>query len=255
MGRTLPEGQECSQRCHTGRDGKGSLSWEHERRWQTWSGETWSGCQSKHRYSGLKGLHMAPNHTWSNSSLCFQVIASTSVAMLELEKQQKFLQRSPRPLWGLNIFPVWKSSLGELLIWISQCRCQEPGATEEEHLLTAWILPVLHTTSLSTCLTLHRQKITASLFTVPLSVLHAAFASCLTSTADQAKQQIPDPWVQTPKPCWQLLAQSKTNPFFLPSMRHWPKIMVGRDTEAVKHFYLWSQYQYSNSLQAINPLE
>lgn len=73
-------------------------------------------------------------------------------------------------------------------------------------------------TSLNTCQTLYKHKIIVSLSTVPLSVLHTAFASFLTSTGKQvlsyqAKQKITDPWVQISKPVWQLLAHSKSNPF------------------------------------------
>lgn len=75
-------------------------------RWQTWCGETYSGCQSKQRSPGLKGFHKAPSHAWSNSSLCFQILASTNIATLELEKQQKFLKHSPHPLWGTEYFPT-----------------------------------------------------------------------------------------------------------------------------------------------------
>lgn len=121
-------------------------AWARSRRghWQTWCGETWSGCQSKQRSTGLKGLHMAPNHAWSSSSLCFQILVSTNIVTLELEKQQKLLHCSPLPFGGLNIFPVCKGSLAELLILIRQCRYQESGGSQEEHQLAAWVLPVLH---------------------------------------------------------------------------------------------------------------
>lgn len=234
---------------------KGAWAGSRRGHWQTWCEETWSGCQLKQRCTGLKGLHMAPNHTWSNSSLCFQVLASTNIMMLELEKQQKFLQRSPHPLRGLNIFPVWKSSLGELLIWISQCSCQEPGGSEEEHQLAAWTLPVLHTTSLSTCLTLHKHKITALFSHCHCLSVTQPLHPVLPALQTQAKQEIPDPWAQTPKPHWQLLSHSKTNPFSHHPWHIGQRLWWGKTQKSVKHFYLWSWCQYSNSLQAINPLE
>lgn len=220
MDRPQQQTQECSsQRCHTGGNGEGSPRLGSQgpqgrrEHWQSCCGEPWAGCRSRQRSAGLKGLHLASDYTLSDSSLCFQLLASINIVMLELEKQQKFLQCSPHPLWVLNIFRVWKSSLDQLLFWISQGRQQKPGGTEEEHQLTAWILPVLHMISLSACLTLHKHEITVCLFTAPLPALHVAFASCLT--------------------------HSKTNPL---SYHPWVMIntTVGRDTESAKHFYLWS---------------
>lgn len=242
VGKAVQQTQECSWRCHTGGGGEGSPGLGGRREhWQSWRGEPWAGCRSKQRSAGLKGLHTAPDYLISDSSLCFQLLASINITTPELEKQQKFLQRSPHPLWVLNIFQVQKSSLDQLLFWISQGRRQEPGGTEEEYQLTAWILPVLHMTSLRACLTLHKREIADCLFTAPLPVSHIAFASCLTNVADQVKLELPDsktwhPWVQTPLLGQQLIAHSRTTPFSYHPWGHWPNAMVGRDTESAKHF-------------------
>lgn len=192
-------------------------AWAGTRRghWQTWCGETWSGCQSKHRTTGLKGLHLAPNHAWSSSSLCFQILVSTNIAMLELEKQQKFLQYSPRSLWGTEYFPSLEEQ-PRRAAYLNKTM-QMSGIRRLRGRTPAHCLNSACTAhdQFKTCLTLHKHKTIVSLFTVPLSVLHTAFASCLTSTllSYQAKQEITDLWVQTPKPVWQLLGHSKTNPF------------------------------------------
>lgn len=64
--------------------------------------------------AGTRGLRVAPDYALSSSSLCFQLLASLSITKFK-KIQQKFLQRSPHPLWVLNIFRVWKSSLAQLL--------------------------------------------------------------------------------------------------------------------------------------------
>lgn len=116
VGRAVQQPQECSRRCHTGGGGEGSPGLGGRRgHWQSWRGEHWGGCRSKQRSAGLKGLHTAPDYPISDSSFCFQLLPSINITTLELEKQQKFLQRSPHPLWVLNIFRVQKSSLDQLL--------------------------------------------------------------------------------------------------------------------------------------------
>ena len=85
MGRAVWQTQECSQRCHTGRDGEGSPGLGSRRHWQSWCGEPWAGCRSEQRSAGLKELHTAPDCALSDSSLCFQLLASINIATLELE--------------------------------------------------------------------------------------------------------------------------------------------------------------------------
>lgn len=41
--------------------------------------------RSKQRSAGLKGLHMAPDYVLSDSSLCFQLLASINIVMLDAE--------------------------------------------------------------------------------------------------------------------------------------------------------------------------
>lgn len=118
--------------------------------------------------------------------------------MLELEKQQKFLQHSPHPLCGIQYFPSLEEQ-PKRAAYLNK-PVQMPGTRSLRGRAPAHFLNSACTAHSSTCLTLPKHKITVSLFTVPLSVLHTDFASCLTSTADQAKQEITDPWVQTPKP-------------------------------------------------------
>lgn len=52
-----------------------------------------------------EGLRVAPDYALSNSSFCFQLLASLNITKFKAEKQQKFLQHSPHPLWVLNTFP------------------------------------------------------------------------------------------------------------------------------------------------------
>lgn len=152
-------------------------AWAGNRRglWQTWCGETCSGYQSKQRSTGLKGPHMAPNYTWINSSLCFQVLASTNITRLELGEQQKFLQYSPHPLWGTEYFPSLEEQ-PRRAAYLNKV-VQMPGTRMLRGRTPAHCLNSACTAHSSSCLT------------VPLSVLHTDFASCLASTADPAKQR------------------------------------------------------------------
>lgn len=170
-------------------------------------------------------------------------------------KTTEILTAQPPSPSGTEYFPSLEEQLRGAAYLNKQCSCQEPGGSEEEHQLAAWTLPVLHTTSLSTCLTLHKHKITALFSHCHCLSVTQPLHPVLPALQTQAKQEIPDPWAQTPKPHWQLLSHSKTNPFSHHPWHIGQRLWWGKTQKSVKHFYLWSWCQYSNSLQAINPLE